>query len=95
MLDGTARGWPGSDWGESITKTPLLTFVTGSHIVLVYTPGTLEFRPDKTYFLHLIRIQTGTLKATHGVYTLSVGLASAQGNYRFEGANQFADTQAG
>jgi hypothetical protein len=78
-----------------IWKTPPLTFVNGSHIVFVYTPGTLEFRADKTYFLHLIRIQTGTLKATHGVYALSVGLASAQGNYRFEGANQFVDTQAG
>jgi hypothetical protein len=78
-----------------IWKTALLTFVTGSHIVFVYAPGTLEFSSDRTYFLHLTRIQTGTLKATNGVYTLTSGLLSAQGNYRFEGSNQFVDTQSG
>ncbi len=78
-----------------IWKTPLLTFVTGSHIVFVYAPGTLEFSSDRTYFLHLTRIQTGTLKATNGVYTLTSGLLSAQGNYRFEGSDQFVDTQSG
>jgi hypothetical protein len=77
------------------SKTPLLTFVTGSHIVFVYTPGTLEFSSDRTYFLHLTRIQTGTLKAANGVYTLTSGLLSAQGNYRFEGSDQFVDTQSG
>jgi hypothetical protein len=76
-------------------KTPLLTFVSESHIIFVYTPGTLAFRGDKTYFLHLTRIQTGTLKATNGVYTLTSGLLSAQGNYRFEGPDQFVDTQSG
>lgn len=76
-------------------KTPLLTFVTGSHIVFLYTPGTLEFKADQTYTLHLTRTQTGTLKAANGIYTLTSGLASAQGNYRFEGSNQFVDIQAG
>ena len=76
-------------------KTPLLTFVTGSHIVFLYTPGTLEFRADQTYILHLTRTQTGTLKAENGTYTLSIGLASAQGSYRFEGSDQFVDVQAG
>ena len=75
-------------------KTPLLTFVTGSHIVFLYTPGTLEFKTDKTYVLHLTRTQTGTLKAANGIYTLTSGLLSAQGNYRFEGSDQFVDTQA-
>jgi hypothetical protein len=75
-------------------KTPLLTFVTGSHIVFVYTPGTLEFRADQTYVLHLTRTQTGTLKAANGIYTLTSGLLSAQGSYRFEGNDQFTDTQA-
>ena len=76
-------------------KTPLLTFVTGSHIVFLYTPGTLEFKADQTYNLHLTRTQTGTLKAANGIYTLTSGLASAQGNYRFEGSDQFVDIQAG
>jgi hypothetical protein len=76
-------------------RTPLLTFVTGSHIVFLYTPGTLEFKSDQTYILHLTRTQTGTLKAASGIYTLTSGLASAQGNYRFEGSDQFVDTQAG
>ena len=73
----------------------VLTFVTGSHIAFVYAPGTIEFSSDRTYFLHLTRIQTGTLKATNGVYTLTSGLLSAQGNYRFEGSDQFVDTQSG
>jgi hypothetical protein len=76
-------------------KTPILTFVTGSHIVFLYTPGTLEFKADQTYILHLTRTQTGTLKAANGIYTLTSGLASAQGNYRFEGSDQFVDVQAG
>jgi hypothetical protein len=75
-------------------KTPLLTFVTGSHIVFLYTPGTLEFKADQTYVLHLTRTQTGTLKAANGIYTLTSGLLSAQGNYQFEGPDQFVDTQA-
>jgi hypothetical protein len=74
-------------------KTPLLTFVTGSHIVFLYTPGTFEFKADQTYVLHLTRTQTGTLKATNGIYTLTSGLLSAQGNYRFEGSDTFVDTQ--
>lgn len=74
-------------------KTPLLTFVTGSHIVFLYTPGTFEFNADQTYVLHLTRTQTGTLKATNGIYTLTSGLLSAQGNYRFEGSDTFVDTQ--
>jgi hypothetical protein len=77
-----------------VWKTPLLTFVTGAHIVFVYTPGTLEFRVDQTYVLHLTRTQTGTLKAANGIYTLTSGLASAQGNYQFESNDQFVDTQA-
>jgi len=74
-------------------KTPLLTFVTGSRIVFLYTPGTLEFKTDQTYVLHLTRTQTGTLKATNGIYTLTIGLLSAQGNYRFEGSDEFVDIQ--
>lgn len=77
-----------------VWTTPLLTFVTGSHIVFVYTPGTLEFKADQTYVLGLTRTQTGTVKAVNGVYTLTSGLASAQGNYQFEGSDQFVDTQA-
>jgi TIR domain len=74
-------------------KTPLLTFVTGSHIVFLYTPGTLEFRADHTYVLHLTRTQNGTLKATNGIYTLTSGLLSSQGNYQFEGSDEFVDIQ--
>jgi TIR domain len=74
-------------------KTPLLTFVTGSQIVFLYTPGTFEFKADQTYVLHLTRTQTGTLKATNGIYTLTSGLLSAQGNYQFEGSDTFVDTQ--
>jgi hypothetical protein len=74
-------------------KTPLLTFVTGSHIVFLYTPGTFEFKADQTYVLHLTRAQTGTLKATNGIYTLTSGLLSAQVNYQFEGSDTFVDTQ--
>jgi hypothetical protein len=86
-----ANGDPQSIVG--LWKTPLLTFVTGSHIVFLYTPGTLEFRADQTYVLRLTRTQTGTLKAANGIYTLTSGLSSSQGNYQFEGSDQFADTQ--
>ena len=56
-------------------------------------PGNIgaQSRPD--YVLHLTRTQTGTLKATNGTYTLTSGLLSTQGNYRFEGSEQFVDTQ--
>jgi hypothetical protein len=74
-------------------KTPLLTFVTGNHIVFLYTPGALELKADQTYVLHLTRSQTGTLKAVNGIYTLTIGFLSAQGNYRFEGSDQFVDIQ--
>ena len=35
------------------------------------------------------------IEQSNGTYTLTTGLASASGNYQFEGPNQFLDTQAG